>query len=192
MEKKRQQGPIIITPMGRLSWPYLFKVNSEGDYPSGKYEAELIIPKTLDIQPMVKAALEMLHREEAPNTRKLSETAHPPIKDGDKKDFEGNHGHWIIKAKNKIKPVIVGVERGPDGKFKPFDNPEEHAFPGANARLSINPYYYSKKGGGIGWSLRGVQIFPGGERFAGIPVKPENEFPEEDEAEAPKNISEDF
>lgn len=133
--RKYIYGTPFTTPRVRLGFSYLYKPNSEGRFPSKKYEVTWRVPKSdtlfmslIDrmIDEVFKANLEkglLINNE----LKKLT----LPYKDGDvaaeekihrasllKKDLEKvtknasyDRGHWLFKAKSKNKPVLFGYAR---------------------------------------------------------------------------------
>lgn len=174
-EVSKEIPSTIITPKGRLSYPHLLTRNTEGNYPSDKYETLLLIPKTEDISVLVKACEAVLMDMFSDEYAGLDQLKNPPVRDGDEKGGE-YAGHWFIKAKSDNRPAIVG----PNPKVV-IDSPEL-VYGGQNARLSLSVYGYKKPGNkGIAFGLKNVQILGGGEPFGGGSGDPASQFPTEQE-----------
>jgi len=86
----------------RLSYPSIFEHGTFGGESTGKYSANLLLPKT-DTK-AYEALLEMV--DEIKKTSKLK-TDKIFIADGDADDAEETDGHWIIKVANKNRPTLV-------------------------------------------------------------------------------------
>ena len=177
--EKKEATPIIpstiITPKGRLSYPHLLNRNTEGNYPSDKYETLLLIPKTENISVLIKACEAVLMEMFSEEYAGLDQLKNPPVRDGDEKGGE-YAGHWFIKAKSDNRPAIVG----PNPKVV-IDNPEL-VYGGQWARLSLSVYGYKKPGNkGIAFGLKNVQILGGGEPFGSGAGNPADQFPTEQE-----------
>lgn len=171
----KKVGGVIITPKGRLSYPHLLERNTQGNYPSDKYETLLLIPKTSDISVLNEACNAVFKEMFSDELDDPSELKHPPIKDGDEKGGE-YAGHWYIKAKSDNRPAIVGAN-----PKDTIDSPEM-VYGGQWARLSLDVYGYKKPGNkGIAWGLKNVQILGGGEPFGGGAGDPSTQFSLEEE-----------
>lgn len=171
-------GEKITTPKGRLSYPYLLEKNSGGQYPSDKYEATLLIPKSADMSKL-KAAVLAVAKQAFGKVMVESDFSDWPIRDGDQKDDETFKGHWCIRAKSKNKPGIVG----PD--VQPLADVEGSIYGGAHARLSLKPFSYMQGGKpGVTFGLQNVQWLGHGEKFGGGGSNPQDDF-EQDQDEMP-------
>lgn len=172
---KSVSSGIVITPVGRLSYPHLLERNSGGDYPSDKYETLLMIPKSEDIKPLMEAATKVMQDAFGAKYDHVADLSHPPIRDGDEEEKGPEYaGHWFLKAKSDNRPQIVGK----NPKIA-IDNPEDEVFGGQRARLSLVAFSYKKGGSeGVSWALRNVQIIGGGEPYGAGSGNPEDQFDE--------------
>lgn len=164
-------GQRLTTPLGRFSYPHVFKKWSLDPKVEGRYETTFLIPKSVDITPL-KTAAEQVAKEAFGNKFKgLDALAHPPIRDGDAGEDANARGHWVIRAKTTRKPQVVG----PDPKIL-IDN-EDDVYGGAWGKLNITPGTYQQLGNwGVTWFLNAVQKVKDGERFGGGGVNPEEAF----------------
>jgi hypothetical protein len=160
-------GDLVITPKGRLSYPHLSAKNDKGTYPSDKYEATLLIPKSADIAKLNAAVKGTAMKAFGNSLKKMSDLAFAPIRDGDEMEGDSCKNMWVLRAKSKNRPIIVG------------QNPEialedkEEVYGGAYARLAIKPCSYKQAGKpGVTWLLESVQILPGGARFGASGTSP--------------------
>lgn len=166
-----------VTPVGRLSYPHILTKNDGGMFPSGKYEAILLIDKEEDLSDLKAKLQAALDEQFGAGKLPLAKLKHPVIRDGDEKggDYEGC---WYIKAKGDLKPTIVG----PDPKIVlDEEQAKKYVYGGQNAKLSVGIYAYDKKGSkGVGLSLRHVQILMGGTPFGtGVSSTPDEDFKDE-------------
>lgn len=104
-------GP-LATPEGRLSFPHLTAPETTGQFPSGKFVATLLIPKTADLTAM-KAAILTAAQQMWPNLNITSlGQVRTPFRDGDeRKQQPGMENHYYIKCKSTFKPAIYGLDR---------------------------------------------------------------------------------
>lgn len=107
---KTTVGP-LATPEGRLSFPHLAAPETTGQYPSNKYSAIILMPKTANMETLkaacVKAAqLTWPHL----NIQTLAQIK-LPFRDGDEKALDGYKDSIYINCKTKNKPAIVGPNR---------------------------------------------------------------------------------
>ena len=110
-------------------------------------------------------------------TPKLVSALKMPWRDGMEKPDQPGYGAGIIfvKATSKMKPGVVSLEIGPDGKFAPIIQPAEF-YGGCYAHATINVYAYDTKGNkGVGVSLNNIQKLKDGEQFGGRSA-PEDDF----------------
>lgn len=115
----------VITPVGRIMWPFLDKPNTEGQYASNKYECQLLIDKK-EFETDIGAAfrdtvLKVGQLKIGPGWTKKS---YNPIRDGDSKAIDlveekkyesleecPYHNTVYFKAKSKLKPKVVGPDK---------------------------------------------------------------------------------
>lgn len=165
-------GENMTTPIGRVSFPYLFdKAKSLDPEKDGKYEVTLYIPKTEDISAL-RANLERVCKEAfGAKFQSLEKLKHPPIKDGDNKDAsDPAYGHWIIRAKSSKRPGVVDASRA-------RIESKEAIYGGCYGRVNITPGSYSGPTGfGVTLYLNAVQKVKDGDRFGGGQVSPEDVF----------------
>ena len=177
-KKETVKGKTVVTPKGRLSWPYLTRKNEEGEYPSGKFETKLLIPKDADISALKAAVMAVAQEAFGDKIKSLADLGHNPLTDGDGKGKE-NAGCWSIRPKSNFKPGIVD-------RSKNNLTDEDEVFSGQFARLSVTPFSFVSAGKpGVTFSLENVQIIGGGERFGGGGRSAQSDFDEfQDEVQA--------
>lgn len=172
---KRVYGSRITTPIGRISYPFIFEKATPLD-PSKepKYEVTLYIPKNEDLS-ILRSAIETCGRDafgtKWPGQDRLK---HPTIRCGDeenmKKPGHPAAGHWIIRARTNSKPMIV------DGARKEIVH-KDSVYGGCHGRLNVTPASYNMAGSwGVALLLNAVQKTGEGEKFSGSQLAAEDAF----------------
>lgn len=159
----------VKTGKVRLSFPHLFEKYEK----SGKYQAQLMIPKGSDSEEMLDKAIAnakldgktRLWGGKVPGRLEVSR------KDGDEPDDEGNtypenEGHWLIAAKSNRKPAVFDKD-GSDV----FD--EDDIYAGCYVQAIIEVYPYANDSKGIAFALSGIKKLADGERLGGGGYKPD-------------------
>lgn len=180
-KKKNARSKPFHTPAGRLSFPSLKEPNTGGQYPSGKYEAELYIPDTKENQKWFKqfiATCEEVAKQQWGSSVNM-ETIDIPLRLGAEKDLEKYphaEGTRCIKAKSKEQPVLADQQRT---RIEP-ELIESELYGGCWTRLNIGLFAYSAgRNKGIGVGLNGVQKVRDDEPFGSSASRdPEDLFPE--------------
>ncbi len=179
MQQKSIFGDKIITPAGRVSFPYVFERNSTGPYADDKYKLTLLIPKDAKgVDELKKAVLAVAKKAFGAKT-KLSDIAHP-FNDGDakleetpdesKEKYTAYAGCYYLNLKNKYKPKVV------DENVQEILD-ESEFYPGCWARCSVVPFSYRQgKNRGVSLRLLNIQKVKDDERFGGGGSDPASEF----------------
>lgn len=104
-------GP-LATPEGRLSFPHLDAPETGGQYPSNRYIATIVMPKTADFTALKEACLKTCMLT-FPNIGITSlAQIRLPFRDGDEKtSLDGYAGMVYLKCKSKNKPPVFGPNR---------------------------------------------------------------------------------
>jgi len=154
----------IITPIGVLSYPYLLKPDTGRTESSGKYSAEIYVPKAVwakEGKPVVEAILKVA-REYFKNPKiKLSEFKSPitdmdTVKDA--KDFQKGCIRIRAKAGVEHRPVVIAPTKV-DDKFPVWTDEQVATIKGGDhVRLIGSVYGYPQQGGGIAIGLNFVQF----------------------------------
>ncbi len=179
-------GEVLITPRGRVSYPHLFqRAPDDEDGNPGKFDASLYIEKKADLKRLKEECLKVM-KETWPKLEKLSDLGdRHPFKDGDESDDEAAKGCFIIRARSKNRPGIVGPDR------KPIDE-ESDVYGGCYGRMSVKPFTYNKKGNkGVALMLQNFQKLEDGEPFGARRTKPEDDFAEDGPAPAKAEAEDD-
>lgn len=160
-----KSGKPVVTPKARMSYPHLFEPNTQGEYPSNKYEVTLLIPKSANIEPLRAEVLKVAKEAFPGKNLTMEQLAFSPIRDGDAEEKGGEYkGHWFLKAKSGRAPALLGADTRP---LSPL-TAKELVYGGAFCHVKVRPFSYVQAGRpGVTWSLEAVQVLPGGERFGG-------------------------
>lgn len=183
---------IIITPIGRVSYPNLLRPKQNSFNGDVLYSVDLLFPKNKNqaecvLNPL-RNLIEKAVKEKWPKTPGFIQL---PIKDGDGLKpkagtpyDEAYHGCWFITLKNKIKPQVV------DQNVKAIQN-EEDLYGGCYGRATLSIYAYDNKGNkGVSLSLNNFQKTGDGERFSGQRTLAEEDFSAiSSEADNPANYT---
>lgn len=163
IEPKRTESRVVLGPVV-LSYVHLTEKYDPDNTGKGKYAATLLIPKK------EKATVEALHAavEAAKKQGRQSkwEGKVPAkldiiLRDGDEKEDELTHGHWVIVAKTERRPEVVDRDRMPI-----LD--AEQIYSGMKAIVSITLYPYKVSGNaGVAAALNNVMKTHDGQRLGG-------------------------
>lgn len=159
----------VTTPIGRLSFPALFKPETFEDGGDPKFSATLLFPKgSTDLK-----ALQDLAKEAAakafPNG--LPPNFRNPFRDGDreKPGVDGYQNVIFVKFSSTRRPKVV------DLNLQEILN-QDDVYAGCWVRVSCGAYGYDKKGNkGVSFNLYNVQKVKEGESF-GATSSPEDDF----------------
>jgi len=184
---------INITPMGRISYPHLFKAKRNELSNKDEYTVDILFAKNEDPKKdpinAIRNTVEEAIKEKWPNKRPNGLVL--PIKDGDGTKpkagtpyDEAYHGCWFITLKNTRKPQVVDAN-----KQEILD--EGEVYGGCYGRASYTAYAYDNKGNkGASLSLVHFQKIKDGESFSGTHTTAENDFDVvSDESDNPSNYS---
>jgi hypothetical protein len=172
-------GERFNTPIGRVSYPHVFKKGQGKDGKEGKFEITLLLPKkTTDIADLEKRIDEI-------GTKAFSgawvniKKKKPVVRDGDEwadekkaegKDAEVYRGNWYIKARTSKRPGVVGPDK------TPIAEEDDLFYGGCYARANVTPGSYDNESKGVTLYLNAVQKVRDGERFGGGSVDPDSVF----------------
>lgn len=164
----------IRTPEFRVSFPSVFEAKSF-DGGAAKFSVVMIFPKGTDLKPLKdlaqKAVLEMW-----PDATKRPKNLKNPLRDGDtdRSDRPEFAGSMFATASTKMRPGVVGLNKGADGKLVQLT--AEQFYAGCYAHATITAYAYSNKGNsGVAFGLQNVQKLRDGEKLSGS-AKPDDDF----------------
>lgn len=159
----------------RLSFPDLFTPRGFNGGEE-KFSAVFLIEKGSALDKEVRAAILAKAKEKwgAKGEQIVRSIQGNPNKfcyqDGDTKAYDGYAGMMALKANNKVRPLVLDVDRSPlvqaDGK----------PYAGCYVNASVEFFTYDNSGNGISASLRGVQFLRDGDAFGGGSAASEDEF----------------
>lgn len=182
-------GDKVNTPIGRMSYPHVFKKVAQMDPAKPpRYEATLLIPKETDIS-QLKQAVEKVGQEAfGAKWKGVEKLKNPTIRDGDEMDNAQTRGHWVIKASTKDRPLVVGPDK------RPIDeDTEKGVYGGCWARYNVTPASYDVSGSwGVTFYLNAVQKAKDGERFGGQGVSEDVFEAFEDSNPNPQSADDNF
>lgn len=150
----------IVTPIGRLSYPNLFKARPSQDGGEPKFGCALILDPD-KIGPVREAILKCAQEKWGDKALEGLKHGrlHNPLRDGNQREDEAYQGKWFLSANGKNRPGIVNhmnvVVTDPD-----------LVYPGMYVRLNLTFFTFArpeKKGVGVG--LNHVQLVGAGERL---------------------------
>lgn len=127
---KLKELTTITFPIGRASYPSIFKPSSAKPADKKKYAITVLLPKSTDLKPIRKAIHFAKVAKWGKDEANWPEEIESPIVDGDLKKFankQGYKGHWVIRAScgENSKPQVV------DKKLQPIINPAD-VYPGCH------------------------------------------------------------
>ncbi len=160
MSQTSEPSNRVITPVARLSYPYLFEPSKPmADGGDAKYQCELIFPAGSDMSDLKRAANQAAKDKWGD---KIPKNIRTPFRDGDK-DREGKDGYegcTFIGARSKDKPgVVVGRDR------TPCMDPSE-VYGGCFVKASVTAFAYDNAGNkGVSFALNNVWKIRDGEPF---------------------------
>ena len=167
------------SPIGRVSWAFVFGDGDEKEKGPSKYKLTLMLPKNkkaishLGLNPAQQKKLlretdefVALIREESEELakanfkKKWGSTRHDPILDGDDKaeSFAGNANFWLIRMKTKFKPKVSSPKKS-DGYITDGNEDDKDGFySGCWARAVTSLYTYNTDGNaGVAVGLGHIQ-----------------------------------
>lgn len=162
----------VTTPEFRISYPKVFK--PETNKLSGKleYSIEALFSKTTDFKTMKEAAKNACINKWGTDEKKWPRNLKSPFRDQGEKERDGTLPEGLVKGAtfirfkcdgSKHKPVVVGPDRGEILEESKF-------YAGGFARASVAAFAYSQAGNnGVSFGLNMLQFVRDGEPFSGRP-----------------------
>ena len=149
----------VITPIARLSYPYLFEKSEGMNGGEGKYQCELIFSSDEDLGALKRAASEAA-KEKWGN--KIPKNLRSPFRNGDedREDKDGYESSIFIGARSKDRPgVVIGRDRVPC-------TDQSDVYGGCYVKASVTAFAYDQKGNkGVSFALNNVWKIRDGEPF---------------------------
>jgi hypothetical protein len=175
MAEKKKDPCRVVTPVGRVSFPKVFKAEAFEDQ-APKFSCAVLLKKKSDEQKDDAVLKDIRRAVLAAKVKQWGEdkTNWPgkilsPISDGDdKEDLDGYAGMWVISASNRHRPEVV------DGDMNLITEESDEFYAGCFARFALRAYAWEFKGKtgkvikrGVSLSLESIQKHAEGERFSG-------------------------
>jgi len=150
-----------VTPMGRMSFPKVFKADAFKDQ-EPKFSCTILFDAKTDLSAM-EAACDAAIEKEYPAKRGMPKKFKRPFRDGDdKEDLDGYAGKIFVAASNKQRPAVV------DKDLSPISEESGDFYAGCYGRLALRAFCYDVNGNaGVTFSLEHVQKLKDGESFTG-------------------------
>lgn len=163
IEPKRNENRVIVGP-AVLCYVHLTEKYDPDNTGKGKYACTLLIPKSekATVQAL-QAAIEAakLQGKQTKWEGRIPAKLDIALRDGNEKEDETMHNHWVIVAKTDRRPEVVDRDRMPI-----FDS--EQIYSGMKAIVSITLYPYKVSGNaGIAAALNNVMKTHDGQRLSG-------------------------
>lgn len=177
----------LVTPKGRVLWNSLFQPRKAKNGKEGKYEFNILVPKSADISAMKEAALDA-GKDKFPKAFKDANGKWPSsIRNPFKKTSENDKlvgaleeaglkvEDWpfFFAARSKDKPGVVG----PNGKADGIE--PEQVYAGRHAKATVQAFGYDADGNkGVSFGLINVQLLDNDDELVigGGRVSAESEF----------------
>ena len=177
----------LVTPKGRILWNALFTPRKAKGGKEGKYEFNLLIPKSADIGALKEAALEAGRDKFAKAFKDANGKWPSSIKTPFKKTAENDKlvaaleeagmkvEDWPVffAARSKDRPGVVG----PNGKSEGIE--PEQVYAGRHAKATLQAFGYDADGNkGVSFGLINVQLLDNDDELVigGARVSAESEF----------------
>ncbi|WP_278833502.1 ssDNA-binding protein [Porphyromonas cangingivalis] len=162
MKPKKLNDTTMITGEVRLSYPYLFKPNTDSKYPTDKYETLILVPvgDTETIE-MFKSCVQACGKdavENRPEWKRKKPTKYQGVEllEAGENDISG---YLKFRAKSGRKPAVINQRK------EAITDPEE-IYGGVFARVQINFFAWGDiSNGGVSAGLIAVQKVRDGEAF---------------------------
>lgn len=185
---EKQKKQTLITPVGRVSYPSVFKpTKMEGSTGEPKYELTLLFPKSDEeaLAPLKRAIAAVRAEKWGPDKSKWPANLRSPFRDGDR-DKPNNPeyaGMIFIRMTSQNRPGLV------DAAVQPIID-QSQFYPGCYAKAEVNAFAYDKAGNrGMSFGMNNIQKVKDGEPLGGA-ARPAQEVFEPVEADDPDNYGE--
>lgn len=172
MEKMPIEKKKVITEKFRVSFPSLTKPKAFQDGGEAKFQISMLFAKKPGEQKFsdkeIRRAVMNAIIEKYGSVDKAPKNLRMPWNDGDDKpDLMGYPGHWVMTARSKHRPGVIGPSKEPIAT----EEIDVQVYAGCYARASLIAFAYGGKGTpytpGIGLSLQSVWKIGDGKPFSG-------------------------
>ncbi len=179
VNKTKKEYPVVYTPIGIISYPYLWTPDVGRKESSGKFSAEIYVPKAVfasEGKDMVALVTKVAREFHSDPKLKLADIQNP-FKDMDtvKEALDWQKGTFRIRAKAgrkdmqegeyaKYRPVVIAGKKGSNDKYPVFSEEAILKIKGGDhVRFICSVYGYTQQGGGVALGLNFVQFGKVGE-----------------------------
>ena len=169
----------VVTGKVRLSFVSVFKRKPKNDGTEGKYELQVLVPKSDKATvKKIKAAIEEATQQGIDKYKSWGGKAPKgfmnPLHDGDADDedlekYPEREGMYYLNARSDKKPGIV------DRDCNEILDPDE-VYSGCWGRVSVNFYPFDNQSRGVGVGLNNVQKLKDDTRLGGSAASAEDDF----------------
>lgn len=173
---------IVTTPVGRVSFPHVFKAYRNDD---GKeaFEITLLFDKKEDLSELKRIVRAKAIEKWGDDKSKWPKNLKFPFNDGDLKSdrYPEYEGKISVRMTSNRQPGVV------DAAVQPIMDQSEF-YPGCYARCRVNAFFYDNKQKGVSLGLNHVQKVKDGEPLGGQRERVEEAF-DAIEADDPDNYN---
>lgn len=174
-----KEGKNLLSPICRLSFPNLFtaKVIGKNNKPDAKkkFSCSILIPPTVDIKLLKKAAGEAVMAEWGSKASGMKIKS--PFLKAEEFKYEGYLPGWtVLRLTSDSKPTVVDAAHSPGSLIKLTETDPEVDYPGRWCTVSLNCFTYDVNGNkGVSFGLNNVMLLNHDESLGGR-MKAEDEF----------------
>lgn len=172
-----------VTPVGRLSFPTLFRKRAAKGSAVEKYSTGFVLPASAKTDPKFVAIFEEVVRvgreqfgpgfDAGVKSGKYQIPFH--FGGGEDKGYEPDDIYFNASSVT-VRPKVV------DASMQVVEDGDERVYGGVHGRISVTAFSYDNVNKGVGLGLNNVQILRPGEPFNGIRVNAEDEFSVDEDA----------
>lgn len=166
-----QEKRNVITPVGRVAFPHVFKARAPMGQGEPKFSVTLVFDSDEGLKALRAEARRAVVEKWGADKDKWPKGLKSPFRDGREKDhLDGfEEGQVFISATSKFKPGVV------DKDLQPIID-ETEFYGGCYGRASVAAFAYDTAGNrGVAFGLRNVQKVKDGTPFGGR-TSPEDDF----------------
>lgn len=173
-----EQRKFPLSPVGRVSFPSVFKPSAMNDKSDPKYSVTLIFPKGTDLSKL-KALAQKTWKESQYYGQERFKNPRSPFRKGEEKEhLEGYEpGSIFVRFSGKSRPHVV------DQRKQPISAESGDFYAGCWAHVTLTCFAYNNSGNyGVSFGLVNVQKVRDDDSFQGASSSPDDDFDEvEDE-----------
>lgn len=162
-KKKTLNRVRLVTPVGRIVYPYISRLDEGRVNSTNKYKVDILIPKSewKEKGKELREAVLAVGRDYIDDDTATLSDFDNPFKDGDAKEQDFFKGMVVMTVKSQNKPMVVGPDK------KEYTDEEIEKIKGGDyARLVVSVYGY-EQGPGVTLGLEVVQFVRPGAALGG-------------------------